>query len=292
MPDANYPRISIVTPSYNQGQFIEQTIRSVLLQNYPNLEYIIIDGGSTDNTVETIEKYEQYITYWVSEPDRGQSHAINKGFARCTGEIMAWLNSDDLYLPSALKTIARIFSERPNIDLVTGAGISYQEETKEAIPIRACGTGIYPTTALMLAQHGCIAQHSTFWRRSTWQQLGSIREDLHYAMDQEFFLRCCDAKCKFYLTAEPLAVFRQYSGQKTACGNRYVEDSDRVIAEFKIANPYWYSLPGRTKIRWAKLLWTLSHHRNIHPRIGLVPRLDPELVSWLKALTQIDRTQI
>ena len=105
MPDANYPRISIVTPSYNQGQFIEQTIRSVLLQNYPNLEYIIIDGGSTDNTVETIEKYEQYITYWVSEPDRGQSHAINKGFARCTGEIMAWLNSDDLYLPSALKSL-------------------------------------------------------------------------------------------------------------------------------------------------------------------------------------------
>src|SRR5438105_6022991 len=101
-----WPKISIVTPSYNQGQFIEETIRSVLLQGYPDLEYIIIDGGSQDESVEIIKKYEPWLTYWVSEQDRGQSHAINKGFDRSTGLILGWLNSDDVLLPNALATVA------------------------------------------------------------------------------------------------------------------------------------------------------------------------------------------
>src|SRR5437588_6081454 len=106
-PDGScWPRISIVTPSYNQGQFIEETIRSVLLQGYPDLEYIIIDGGSQDESVEIIKKYEPWLTYWVSEQDRGQSHAINKGFDRSTGLILGWLNSDDVLLPNALATVA------------------------------------------------------------------------------------------------------------------------------------------------------------------------------------------
>ena len=109
-PDGSpWPRISIVTPSYNQGQFIEETIRSILLQGYPDLEYIIIDGGSTDQSVEIIKKYEPWLTYWVSEKDRGQAHAINKGFARVSGEIGGYLNSDDFYLPNALSAAAVSF---------------------------------------------------------------------------------------------------------------------------------------------------------------------------------------
>ena len=110
LPDGSpWPKISVVTPSFNQGQFIEETIRSVLLQGYPNLEYIIIDGGSTDNTLEVIRKYEPWLTYWVSEPDRGQSHAINKGIGKAMGEILFWLNSDDLVLPSVFFRIAKMF---------------------------------------------------------------------------------------------------------------------------------------------------------------------------------------
>jgi glycosyltransferase involved in cell wall biosynthesis len=108
-----YPKISIVTPSFNQGRFIEKTILSVIEQDYPNLEYIIIDGGSTDESVEVIKKYDQHLAYWVSEPDRGQSHAINKGFERATGEIFGWLNSDDWYHPGALKAVAEAFAANP-----------------------------------------------------------------------------------------------------------------------------------------------------------------------------------
>lgn len=121
MPDGKpWPRISIVTPSYNQGQFIEETIRSVLLQGYPDLEYIIIDGGSTDESVEIIRKYERWITFWVSEPDSGQTNAINKGFKRSTGEIVAWLNSDDVYTAGSLCTAAKAFAEQPHVAVIYG----------------------------------------------------------------------------------------------------------------------------------------------------------------------------
>src|SRR6266540_2247918 len=114
-----YPRISIITPSFNQGAFLEQAIRSVIVQNYPNLEYVIIDGGSTDNSIEIIKKYEKHLHYWISEKDNGQYDAINKGFAKSSGVIMGWLNSDDMYCPWALKTVSSIFSECPNIEWLT-----------------------------------------------------------------------------------------------------------------------------------------------------------------------------
>ena len=129
---SQYPRITIITPSYNQGQFIEETIQSVLNQGYPNLEYIIIDGGSTDQTVEIIKRYAAQIAYWVSEPDRGQTHAINKGLAQATGEILAYLNSDDYYLPGALHAVAKYFGCNPQVDLLHGC-CRYVNEQGEPI---------------------------------------------------------------------------------------------------------------------------------------------------------------
>src|ERR1051325_5733493 len=115
-----WPRISVITPSYNQAQFLEQTIRSVLLQGYPNLEYIIIDGHSSDGSAEIIKRYEQHLAFWVSEPDRGQSHAINKGLTMATGQIMCWLNSDDYYLPGTLETVATALADGTGAFAVVG----------------------------------------------------------------------------------------------------------------------------------------------------------------------------
>lgn len=121
MPDSRpWPRISIVTPSFNQGRYIEETIRSVLLQGYPNLEYIVIDGGSSDNSVGIIKKYEPWLAYWVSEADRGQAHAINKGFQKATGEIFGWLNSDDVYCKGALGFTGWLLYRRPHVGLIYG----------------------------------------------------------------------------------------------------------------------------------------------------------------------------
>ncbi|MDW8303193.1 MAG: glycosyltransferase family 2 protein, partial [Bacteroidia bacterium] len=127
MPN-QYPVISIVTPSFNQGEFLEQTIVSVLEQNYPRLEYIIIDGGSTDNSVEIIKKYEKYLTYWVSEPDRGIYDALQKGFAHTTGEIMGWINSDDMYHKNSFSLVAEIFFQYPQIDWLSGIPTIFDEK--------------------------------------------------------------------------------------------------------------------------------------------------------------------
>ena len=129
MPDGTqWPRISIVTPSYNQGEFIEETIRSVLLQGYPNLEYIIVDGGSTDNSIEIIKKYEKYLSYWVSEPDKGPSDAINMGWQKTSGEIIAYLNSDDAYFPGALATVAEAFQQNPQAQAIYGKEFRINKE--------------------------------------------------------------------------------------------------------------------------------------------------------------------
>jgi glycosyltransferase involved in cell wall biosynthesis len=128
-----WPHISIVTPSYNQGQFIEETIRSVLLQGYPNLEYIIIDGGSTDNTVEIIEKYESWISYWVSEKDSGQSDALNKGFAIGDGQICAYINSDDIFLPNALSKVSLAYAENPEFKWIAFSVLCGERLAKSSV---------------------------------------------------------------------------------------------------------------------------------------------------------------
>src|SRR5258708_33872657 len=152
-----WPRISIVTPSYNQGQFLEETLRSVLLQGYPNLEYIIMDGGSSDNSAEIIEKYAPQLAYWESKPDSGQTHAINKGLKRSTGTIMGWLNSDDILLPKSLCRIAETFSAQPSTMIATGFRKVYDAQS------RFLYNGIFDLpTAYNLHHYNCIPQEDTY----------------------------------------------------------------------------------------------------------------------------------
>ncbi len=185
MPDGRpWPRISIVTPNYNYGQFLEETIRSVLLQGYPDLEYIIIDGGSTDNSVEIIKKYEPWLAYWVSEPDRGQSDAINKGLQRATGEIAAWLNSDDTYLPGTLAVVANALVSNPQWVMVYGDCEKIDAESRIIGRLDA-----RPFDFLLLIKKDFIKQPAAFWRRYIHDTIGFLDTQLHYAMDYDFWLR-------------------------------------------------------------------------------------------------------
>ncbi len=209
--DPSWPKISIVTPSYNQAQFLERTILSVLNQNYPNLEYIIIDGGSTDGSVEIIKKYEKYLTYWVSEKDNGQADAINKGFMKSTGEILAWLNSDDLYLPGALHKICQFFRYNPEIDIVYG-NFYYIDEDDNLI--RRSVAVSFNMGALLYGELG-ICQSSTAWKRDIFFKVGMLEDRCQYSMDSVLYYKFVKQKAKFGYLNEDLGTFRMHSSSKT-----------------------------------------------------------------------------
>lgn len=179
-----WPKISIVTPSFNQGQFIEETIRSVLLQGYPNLEYIIMDGGSTDNSVEIIKKYEPFLSYWVSEKDDGQSHAINKGYQRATGEVINWLNSDDYYERGALFKVGAAFM-KPETNVYCGISRIFGKEKE----YYTNGTDIYPCNLEKTIGWARIDQPETFFRKRVWDELGALDQRFHYVMDRDLWMR-------------------------------------------------------------------------------------------------------
>lgn len=205
-----WPRISIVTPSYNQGQFIEETIRSVLLQNYPNIEYIIIDGSSTDDTIEIIRKYEPWLTYWVSKPDKGQSHAINKGWERSTGDVVAYLNSDDVYMAGTFAEAVGKFRDDPDCAVVHGKTMVTDEEGKE---LRLFGSSF----DLISSVNGCnctVAQPSAFIRMPHLKEVGFMDMGLHKAMDYDLWLRLA-LKYSFYYVPTVWSKFRLHVRSKT-----------------------------------------------------------------------------
>jgi len=209
--DHLWPKISIVTPSYNQGKFLERTILSILNQNYPNLEYIIMDGGSNDNSVEIIRKYKKYITYWQSKKDSGQAAAIREGFAKSTGDLMAWLNSDDIYLPEVLFKVAKIFKKHPEIDFVFGNiyFINSNDDILEEIRL----TKFYFST--LIYEGGNLQQPATFWTRRIYNQAGGIDPNYQFCMDFDFFCRVAEKDAKFFFIREPLAGFRIHKKAKS-----------------------------------------------------------------------------
>lgn len=191
---APWPRLSVVTPSFNQGRYIEATIRSTLLQGYPNLEYIVIDGGSSDESLDIIKKYEKHITYWVSERDGGHANALNKGFARATGEIMAWINSDDFYLPGAFRAVAEVMVAFPEIEWLTSAlpGWCGGDERVERAYAPGFSRRFFEAGGYMGLPYSTawIQQESTFWRRSLWLKAGGrVNEEISVAIDFELWSR-------------------------------------------------------------------------------------------------------
>ena len=229
------PKISIVTPSLNQAQFLEATIQSIVSQNYSNLEYIIIDGGSSDGSVEIIKKYEKYLHYWCSEPDSGHSDALNKGFSKSTGEIMAWLNSDDMYCPWALRTVADIFSTLPQMQWLTTLtpciwdyqGFCQKIEhltgfSKEAFLEGRC-------LAWVPESIGWIQQESTFWRRSLWEKAGGcVSTEFTLAGDFELWSRFYE-HTDLYGVLSPLGGFRYQHTQKTFHQKQYITEAQQIV---------------------------------------------------------------
>ena len=202
---------AIVTPSYNQGQFIERTINSVLNQNYPALEYIIQDGGSTDDTVHIVRKYQSRLKRWTSAKDNGQSDALNLGFMQSTGDIMAYLNSDDLLLPGSLNYIARYFNKHPNVDVVYGHRVCIDRDDHDI------GRWVLPPhDSEILNWVDYVPQETLFWRRTIWEKAGGkIDDNFKFAMDWDLIIRLRDAGAKFARLPRFLGAFRIHAQQKT-----------------------------------------------------------------------------
>lgn len=183
-----WPRISLITPVWNSGKYIEQTILSVLRQDYPNLEYIIVDGGSTDGTLDVIRKYESHLTAWISEPDRGMYDALNKGFARTSGPLMGWISATDLLHPGGLRVVAEVFSAFPDVEWITGRPTRFNEDgltiDVDAAPPR------WSRWPFLAGANRYIEQESTFWKRSLWDRAGSrVDDSRRNANDFELWVR-------------------------------------------------------------------------------------------------------
>jgi len=208
------PRLSVVIPSFNQGRYLEAALRSVLLQGYPALELIVMDGGSSDETVSVLRKYEPWIAQWVSAPDRGQSSAINEGARRSTGDILAWIGCDDRYLPGALIRAGRCFAEDRECAWLAGAGKLVFQSGRNGVMSSRVGS-IDDLLQFWRWGSDCfIVQPSCFWRRSLWDASGGVRDDLHLAMDFDLWLRFASLAA-LRTVDDVLSVALRESGGKT-----------------------------------------------------------------------------
>lgn len=226
---ADLPRISVVTPSYNHGRFLKACITSVLDQKYPALEYIMVDGGSTDKSLRIIKRHKGQIARWVSEPDEGQSDAVNKGIQMSTGQIVAWLNADDYYLPGALKTVADAFNKNPEASFYFGDGIRVNEDGQ---PV----SGFWPERKMAFNREGLvfglnfILQPACFINRSHLNEVGLLDTSLHYGLDTDLWIRLSGIAEPMAIPAR-LAASREYEKTKTATGSFVRVEELRQIAE-------------------------------------------------------------
>lgn len=223
-------RLTVITPSLNQAQFLERTLRSVLDQGYPNLEYIVMDGGSTDGSVEILERYGDQLAFWVSEPDEGQSWAINRAIERATGDVVAYINSDDYYLPGAFDAALPLFSNR-DVRWVAGAA-EYRavDGTMERLWVPKRPRGL---RAAWIRDIWYVPQASSFWRRDVFEEHGLLREDLHFVFDAEFGLRLALRGLYPRTLDKPLAVRYLHDDAKSADGERFLAEYQPVADELR-----------------------------------------------------------
>ena len=239
------PLVSLVTPSYNQVDFLEATIRSVLAQDYAPIEYILIDGGSTDGSVEVIRRYTDRLAWWVSEPDRGQAHAINKGLQRAKGSILGWLNSDDTLLPGAVR---RVVAAMPDHPAVVHGSVLLVDEGGEPIVRPKLGKRRRPFNLQNVVDDGLVNQPGAFWNRGAMEQAGLLDEGLKYVIDYELWVRMALAGVTFIrLDDPPLATYRLTRGTKTIAGMGQMGLEQLAVFDRLLANPNLAATMGITQ---------------------------------------------
>lgn len=230
------PLVSIVTPSFNSARFIEKTIDSVQQQDYPHVEHIIVDGNSTDGTLEILKRH-PHVT-WLSEPDKGQSHALNKGFEIAKGEIIGWLNADDTYNQGAISSAARFLMENRNIGLIYS---DVQLIDENSTPIKILKSKSSDLALLLFENY--IRQPTVFIRKDALEKISGVNEDLHYSMDREFWLRIGSVFQMHYMPGQVFANFRIYAGTKTSEHTPYFHADWLKVLEQSLHDPLYSKIP-------------------------------------------------
>jgi len=277
-----HPKISIVTPSFNQGSYLESTILSVIGQLYPNLEYIIMDGGSTDNSIDIIRKYEKHFAFWESVPDKGQSDAINKGFQIATGNIFAWINSDDMYLPHTFRFISEYFSSNCDDKIVFGNCLKFNQETKKVY-----GSDVESShKKLDISLCDYIIQPSCFWSRQIWEKVGPLNLDLAFSLDWDWFIRAQKLNLKFEPISEFLSIYRIHAQHKTGTGGQ-----DRIYELAKIYEKYHSSMISRCYLK-SRMDQKVAFARSLIQKFRLYRVLDPSWLMRILFFRELTRKQI
>lgn len=242
------PLVSIITPSYNQGPFVEETIESVLAQTYGPIEYLVIDGGSTDNSVEIIHRYASRLAYWVSEPDRGQTHAINKGLERSTGSILGWLNSDDTLMPDA---VARVVEAMQDTPMVVHGSVRLVDARGDTIVRPKLSKRSQEFGLQIVVGEGLVNQPGAFWNRAIMERVGKLNDDLNYIMDYELWVRMALAGADFKRLGDPpLATYRLTEDTKTVATLHKVGFEKLAVLDWLMSDP---ELSEKTGLSQAEL---------------------------------------
>lgn len=259
--NSTFPRVSIITPSYNQVPYLEQALRSVLTQDYPNLEYLVLDGGSTDGSLEILQKYASKLAYWVSAPDGGQSAAINHGLERASGEIWAWMNADDAYLPGAVSRAVAWLEAHPAVEILSG---DCQVIDAYGQVLGTQPAAQFDARALQLGL-GVIPSGSTFLRRRVFEKLGGLDESLHYVMDLDYWLRAL-GRCTFDTLSETFSLYRVHQTAKTQALARSAVRARELIFVYE---RFWRENPAaQLQFRTRSLANAYLHAADLAARRG------------------------
>jgi glycosyltransferase involved in cell wall biosynthesis len=276
----NYPSISVVIPSFNQGQYIEETLLSVIGQQYPNLEILVIDGGSTDNTVEILEKYSSQISYWHSKPDQGQADAINQGMNLSSGDVVCWLNSDDMYLPGTLLDVGKRFIGRTHEShLIYGAAVTIDQSGKT---LESSYQTAAPFEKFKLTYLDFIVQPSSFWTRTLWERTGMLNIKYNYILDWDWFIRASKLT-EFEYVRKFYSIYRFHPLHKTSNGGAKRREEILEVVN-KYSSEYWRILYSEvnTKYQSIRKQNELMMRFKVPRRHSILPVFFPKMLSIAK----------